>query len=84
MGSVVLKGKTAPVEVWEPLHDGILPDDYVERYRSAYAQLQSGAPDAISLFERLNAENPDDACVRLHLNRLRRGEGGVTVVMGEK
>jgi class 3 adenylate cyclase/CHASE2 domain-containing sensor protein len=84
MGSVVLKGKTTPVEVFEPLHDGVEADDYFERYRAAYAELRHGAPDAISLFEKLNAENPDDACVCLHLNRLRRGESGVLVVMGEK
>ena len=84
MGSVVLKGKTTPVEVFEPLHDAVAADEYIERYRAAYAELQRGAPDAISLLEKLNAEKPDDACVRLHLTRLRRGESGVLVVMGEK
>jgi class 3 adenylate cyclase/CHASE2 domain-containing sensor protein len=85
IASVVLKGKTQAVEVWEPLHDEQGKDaEYLARYRAAYDKLEQNAPDALAAFEELARERPDDPCVKLHLDRLRDGETGVAISMTEK
>lgn len=84
IASVVLKGKTKAVDVWEPLADGEGNLEFVTRYCEAFAKLKSGAPDALQLFTTLKAEEPEDACVELHIERLRRGDRGVEIVMTEK
>jgi len=85
IASVVLKGKTEAVAVFEPLHESMAPDDgFLERYGVAFARLEREAPDALALFNQLTQEAPDDPCVALHVERLRRGDRGTTVVMTEK
>jgi adenylate cyclase len=84
MGSVVVKGKTVAVEVGQPLRAGDYPEDYLERYRAAYAKLGEGSPDAASLFSQLARERPDDPCVALHLRRIAAGEITNKIVMDEK
>jgi adenylate cyclase len=59
-------------------------DGFLQRYDVAFGQLEKRAPDALALFDQLTQEAPDDPCVALHLERLRRGDHGVTVVMTEK
>ncbi|HET7085989.1 MAG TPA: adenylate/guanylate cyclase domain-containing protein [Rhizomicrobium sp.] len=81
---VVLKGKTSAIEVWEPLQDGHLQNGLLARYGEAYAMLKMGAPDAGKLFESLAHDLPEDPCITFHLNRLRQGVVGDTVVMTEK
>ncbi len=84
VASVVLKGKTAPVEVFEPLHDDAVHDDLYERYCAAFARMQSREADALALFTALTQEAPDDPCVALHMGRLSRGDAGASMVMTEK
>jgi len=84
IASVVLKGKTSAIEVWEPLQQHAAQSVFVDRYLDAYEVLKNGSPDAIQLFENLVQENPRDPCAAFHLKRLRQGETGVTVVMTEK
>jgi class 3 adenylate cyclase len=84
IASVVLKGKTVPVEVWEPLHEGEKSDQFLERYRDAFDRLEQEPDEALPLFETLARETPDDPCVKLHVERLRHGSHGSGVVMVEK
>ncbi len=84
IASVVLKGKTKPVEVWEPLHEDEGKLEFIARYCEAFAKLKSGAPEALELFTTLKAEAPGDPCVDLHIGRLRHGDRGVEIVMTEK
>lgn len=84
LGSVVVKGKTKGIGVFEPLHEGHGRDDYLARYEAAFAKLESQAPEALDLFAALNRENPADRCVTLHLSRLSRGEQGAELVLTEK
>jgi len=75
----------AGATVFEPLHEGSAPDDgFLERYGNAFARLERLEPDALALFDQLTQEAPDDPCVALHVERLRRGDLGTTVVMTEK
>jgi adenylate cyclase len=82
--SVVLKGKTKPIDVWEPLQDDDPRGDFISRYAEAYAMLKAQAPGTEPVFEGLAREAPADPCVAFHLSRIRQGVTGVTVVMTEK
>jgi adenylate cyclase len=84
IASVILKGKTVPVEVWEPLHDGDKSAEFLERYRDAFDKLEQEPDEVLPLFEKLAGEAPDDPCVKLHLERLRHGSRGAAVLMEEK
>ncbi len=84
IASVILKGKTAAVDVWEPLRAGDERPDFLARYGEAFAKLQAGAPEALELFSALNAENENDPCVLLHVKRLRSGDRGAVLLMTEK
>ena len=84
LSSVVVKGRTQGIGVFEPLHEGHGHEDYLARYDAAFAKLARKAPDALALFEALHRENPDDRCVDLHLSRLKSGERGAELVLTEK
>jgi hypothetical protein len=84
IASVVLKGRTQPTMVWEPLHAGKHETELTSRYRAAFAKLKDGDPQAQDLFEGLAKDSPDDTCVAWHVARLRAGEHGVEAVMTEK
>ena len=85
LGSVVVKGKSVGIAVWEPLRDDeARRSEFLSRYGQAFAQLEQLAPDAIDLFAALNEEDPSDPCVALYLARLRRGEHGAELVLEDK
>jgi adenylate cyclase len=77
VGVLMLKGKTDPIEVFEPLpmDDGVT----LEAYSGAYRSLQAGDAGAVAAFEALAEQNPEDPIVRLHLARLKAGETGATL-----
>jgi adenylate cyclase len=82
--SVVLKGKTTAIEVWEPLQDDSSRDGYIARYCAAYELLKAGSTEAKPAFEALLREAPNDPSVGFHLGRIRQGVRSVAVVMTEK
>jgi len=84
IASVVLKGKTEAIKVWEPLPHGRATHAFIERYADAFAKLETNSPEAKHLFTQLKHEMPDDPCVELHLSRLHKGEHGIEIVMHEK
>lgn len=84
IAEVTLKGKTAPIEVWEPLHDDAFNPAYLGRYDAAYRALKAGEPAAVGLFDALADAAPDDPLVALHRGRLGQGISGAVIVMDEK
>lgn len=84
IAEVVLKGKTEPVGVWEPLHEEDVHSGFLARYEAAYTALKTGAADAGTLLATLAAEAPEDPLVRLHRERLQAGQAGTVIVMDEK
>ncbi len=84
VASVVLKGKTEALELWEPLHGDTYSPDFLRDYGVAYQRLKERQPDAAGLFAALHGQAPDDPCVSLHMRRLAEGETGVEMVMTEK
>ncbi|NPU84623.1 MAG: adenylate/guanylate cyclase domain-containing protein [Syntrophaceae bacterium] len=87
VGALVLKGKTRPLAVYEPLAASGGKGEASEHdcaYEQAFERLRRSDPGAGAAFERLAAERPLDPLVRLHLERLRAGESGDTIVLAEK
>jgi class 3 adenylate cyclase/CHASE2 domain-containing sensor protein len=84
IGSVILKGKTEALDVWEPLHDGAVSEDYLARYTAAFEATHCGAPNARELFAALAREAPDDPLVQFYFERLSGGELGTKIKMTEK
>lgn len=81
VGRLVLKGKSAPIEAFEPLTPERDGTPEIAAYRRAYALLDAGDPGARDAFAAL-AER--DGLAEFHLARLARGETGTLVVMEEK
>lgn len=81
------QGKTQPLRVFQPLHDGLDgPSDpsALQAYAEAYAAMAAGRPEALAAFEALALIQPDDPLVRLHLRRLRDGALGDLIVLAGK
>lgn len=84
VASVVVKGKTEALDLWEPLHEGSASAGFLKAYEAAYDRLRQGQADAMAMFTALKESEPNDPCVRLHVERLRQGLMGVEMVMSEK
>lgn len=84
LAEVILKGKTVPIPVFEPLEGAHLTREYVDAYMVAYRGMAAQDANALELFEELASTNPQDQPVRIHLDRLRRGEVGTVIAMTEK
>jgi adenylate cyclase len=84
VGRLVLKGKTLPLEVFEPVTDDVVKRAPLADYRLAYEALCGDQAAALARFETLAKDYPEDPLVRLHCQRLRGGESGDLIVMAEK
>ena len=86
VGSLILKGKSKPLVVYEPItaEDGRGGPERDGAYEAAFALLRQRSPDASEAFERLAGQRPQDPLVRLHRDRLRSGQEGDTLVLEEK
>jgi len=84
VGKLVLKGKTEPLMVYEPLfatEDTAAP---AGAYKIAYDLMAQQDPDAREVFEMLLKQKPDDGLVKFHLKRLEAGQKGDLIVFTEK
>lgn len=84
VGAFVVKGRTEPTEVFEPIDEERYPADYVARYEAAFNALEARKAAAAEDFAALYRDDPDDPCVAFHHRRLLHGESGIVVVMEEK
>ena len=84
IGSVILKGKTEALDVWEPLHDDAYSESYLARYQRAFDAVHEGHADALTLFAALAKERPDDPLAHFYAERLAQGEAGAKIKMTEK
>ena len=83
-GRFILQGKSEELEVFEPLSPNKLNSPAVNDYLEAYRNLEIKPSDTGSALELLAGISYNDALARFHLGRLRSGELGVTIAMGEK
>lgn len=85
IGRLQLEGKAITVMAWEALAPG--PDSGVAKdpaYAEAFRLLSESPTAARRAFADLRAERPDDPLVRLHANRMERGETGNLIHLGGK
>ena len=79
VGALVLKGKSQPVEAFEPV-SGISAED-LDAYLKVFALIKAEDPNASEALGRLSS---DDPLVNFHLQRLASGQSGATIVFAEK
>jgi adenylate cyclase len=84
VGTLVLKGKTQGVPAFEPATPEAAEAPRFARYMAAFGLMERDDPAAIDAFAYLVAEAPEDGLAAFHLERLRRGERGSLIVLGEK
>ncbi len=84
IGRIVLKGKTEPIEVFQPLSAEEAGSSLMRRYAEAYAMMAAGDPVAPALFAALAQSHPQDGPTALHHARLSKGEADDMVVMSDK
>lgn len=84
IGDFVVKGRHAPIAVYEPLDPREAASERIRRYEAAIAALRQESADAADRFAALHDEFPDDPCIAFHCRRLAAGERGALVVMAEK
>ncbi|MBN1662900.1 MAG: adenylate/guanylate cyclase domain-containing protein [Deltaproteobacteria bacterium] len=87
VGSLILKGKSRSLMVYEPITASGMNNNKPERdaaYEKAFELLRQCHPNAREAFEQLALERPQDPLVLLHLERLRAGQKGVVIVLDDK
>jgi adenylate cyclase len=84
VGGVIVKGKSEPIHVYEPLTGARAADENTALYLAAFERMKSADPGALAAFEDLCRRYPDDALAEYHLERLREGETGEVFAMAEK
>lgn len=87
VGRLVLKGKSQPLMVFQPIHDGLeVPGAPAEdpEYAAAYVLLTQDPVAAMAAFRQLARTRPTDPLVKLHLHRLEENHVGDLIVMTEK
>jgi class 3 adenylate cyclase len=84
IGALVLKGKTQPVEAFEPVSAAMSNVATADAYLAAYEKMRSGSPDAGPTFADLARRFPEDPLIRLHAGRLAGGDTGERIVFAEK
>lgn len=82
VGLLVLKGKSEALACVTPAQ--ALPEPLRKDYLEAYELLAVDRDASERRFAALCESSPAEPLPRLHLGRLRRGESGQTVVLGEK
>ncbi|RKZ34337.1 MAG: hypothetical protein DRQ37_07810 [Gammaproteobacteria bacterium] len=84
VGSVVVKGKTEGIEVFEPVLGNEVSEAQFNAYNTAHGLLDQDGKAAEQALLQILASAPDDGLAAFHLKRLQRGESGTTIVMTEK
>jgi adenylate cyclase len=84
IASVILKGKTEAMNVFEPLHESAYDAGYVARYCAAYEAAKNHDGGARAMFDALLKERPDDPCAGFFAERFAQGESGIEIKMIEK
>ncbi|MDX1431137.1 MAG: adenylate/guanylate cyclase domain-containing protein [Gammaproteobacteria bacterium] len=84
VGNLVLKGKSSPLEVLEPLTEEQADSAAMQDYNQAYELLAHDDPTAKKSFAAVVGQHGDDPLATFHLKRLLAGETGVDIAFAEK
>ena len=81
IGDLILRGKTEPLRVFEPLGLEQYNDPATKSYLDAFAKLEASDPDAIATFAAHVGKLPKDRLASFHLKRLLNGATGTRITM---
>jgi adenylate cyclase len=81
IGDLILRGRSEPLRVFEPVLRDVYDDAALAGYLMAYAKLESGDPRALAAFAAQITAKPDDQLASFHLRRLLNGEKGSRIEM---
>ncbi|MBF0125815.1 MAG: adenylate/guanylate cyclase domain-containing protein [Magnetococcales bacterium] len=85
VAAVVLKGKSRPITVYEPLTPEQHHSLRMQSYRTAYALLEADRPEtAVPLFQQLAQTHPPDPCALFHWRRIQNGARNSAIHMDSK
>ncbi len=85
VGRLLLKGKSEPLMVFQPLGDGLEGAPTADApYGAAYALLHTDPVAALAAFTELDQARASDPLVKLHLQRLQARHSGDLIVLKEK
>jgi len=76
IGRLRVKGKTIPLQVFEPLAAAGSGRAALHDYLTAYQLLRDQQASALDAFQKLTANYPDDALAAFHLHRLSANKTG--------
>jgi adenylate cyclase len=81
VGDLLLRGRTEPLRVFEPLTPEASRDDAAARYLMAFRKLEEDDPSAMPAFAALLGLCPDNCLASFHLKRLLNGAKGARILM---
>ncbi len=81
VGDLVLRGRSEPMRVFEPLTPEETASPQNAAYCAAFAKLEAGDPGALAGFAALVGERARDALAQYHLKRLLNGATGARIEM---
>jgi class 3 adenylate cyclase len=84
IGSLLLKGKTKPVNTYEPLSIEQMQSDRINDYISAFSLMENNRLEALEVFRNIVKKYPEDTLASYHLGRLSSGKSGSKIVMAWK
>lgn len=84
IGRLLLKGKSIPLMVFEPLDNLTIKDAEIQDYMTAYELMRDRQSSALQAFKELVGKRPSDGLVALHLKRLSDGKTGDLFELTEK
>lgn len=84
IGHLLVKGKSHPLKVYEPLSPASFDPKFLSEYETAYRLMQDKRPVAVSALQRFVAEYPDDKLAHMHLQRLLDGKSGDLIELNHK
>ena len=84
IGTIVLKGMTEAIQVYEPLTAEQADSPATQAYREAFARLEAGNPTAKQTFAAVVAQYGEDPLAIFHLKRLLAGKHSTRIVLPGK
>jgi adenylate cyclase len=81
VGDLVLRGRSEPMRVYEPLSAEEAASPETAAYLAAFAKLEARDPLAVAAFAALVGARPGDVLAQYHLKRLLNGGHGTRIEM---
>ena len=81
IGDLVLRGRSEPLRVFEPLTPNDKATIEAAGYLDAFKKLEARDPAAVAAFAALIGARPNDALAQYHLKRLLNGGSGTRIEM---